>query len=188
MQMGGMSWSNLLSTSCVCFPRTTFCFAFTSLLFLRSINHTHCHCQFNLLSSLWSKSKLCVISFSLEIALQVRKQPSFCSLRQIRGLQIRKGFIWHGIHIIILLLCVYSPFHLQVLSPTCSCGVLTASLWWKYFHNQSGHTSWSTPNNSCPSPIIHSTPFHSPTKCLCRKNKWHDHFIYDHPLVFKRGY
>lgn len=54
-----------------------------------------------------------MISFILEIALQVRKESGFCSLRQIKGLQIRKGFICHGIHIIILLLCVYTSFHLQ---------------------------------------------------------------------------
>lgn len=62
---------------------------------------------------LQSKSKLYMIPFILEIALQVRKEAGFCSLGQIGGLQIRKGLICHGIHIVILLICVYTNFHSQ---------------------------------------------------------------------------
>lgn len=42
-----------------------------------------------------------MISFILKIALRVRKQPGYCSLRQIRDLQIKKGSICHGTHILI---------------------------------------------------------------------------------------
>ena len=42
-----------------------------------------------------------MISFILKIALRVRKQPGHCSLRQIRDLQIKKGSICHGTHMLI---------------------------------------------------------------------------------------
>ena len=79
-----------------------------------------------------------------------------------------------------------------MLSPICSCGILTASACGSIFIARVAtypDLPWTIPGYTCcPSLTIGGTPFHSQTKCLGLDNKLYGHIIYNDSLVRRGGY